>query len=279
MSTYFNGTVTKDGIIGGVSGVSSVDVAEEKNEYEIWLDSEECKELARAYREGNDDFADITSRLNACDDRDKYNNDNKEVGQEIRVNGNNNKLIINIDFDNCLVNSNVGAISYYNEKTNSNSTVDMIKDYSFLSAMPLWSKEQINDIFCQENFFKYLKPFEFAREVVDSLISKGHTVRIVTCHNPKGIKFKSDFIAKEFPMIEEVVYITHKGGNVKMDKSAICGNVLIDDHISNLETAKVDYPICYGNYVYNELWEGIKVNCWMGVETWIDEISDMKSKD
>lgn len=260
MSTYFNGTVTKGGIIGGVSGIDSVE--EELTAYEEWLNSQEADELVKAYKDAY------------AEEEIIHSVEVDEVGQDVDIkeDSKHNKLNIVLDFDNTIVDTNQAICDFYNNKTNSNIKVEDIKSYTLTETLTKWTKEQIDNIFCEKEFFDMLKPIDGAIESINKMLEARHTVKIATCHNPRGIGLKYDYTQRVFPMIDEIIFIVHKNG-VRMNKSSVYGDILIDDNIMCLESCQVKIPICFGDYSYNKDYKGLKVNCWEGVMDWIEVIS------
>ena len=171
---------------------------------------------------------------------------------------------IYIDCDGVIMDTNRGAIEYYNYKTNSNIKVEDIDNFSFANLMVKWEKADIDNMFIQEEFFKFIKPVDGCIETLKKLHDEGYSLKIVTIHKSEGIIYKAKWIESYLKdIVDEVIYVTHNGKDIKMDKSFLHGSIFLDDNTDCLNSCtEITFPICFGDYKYNKNWNGRKANTW-----------------
>lgn len=137
-----------------------------------------------------------------------------------------------------------------------------------------WTKEQVNDMFIQEDFFKHLKLYDGVAETLNKLKTDGHYIEAVTCHDIRGIAYKMNWIKENLPMFDAIT-ILPLGKNLKLDKSEIQGCLIIDDVPSVLETSPCKYKLLYGTYSWNkECYTYPRVDNWDEVYEYINSISE-----
>lgn len=157
-----------------------------------------------------------------------------------------------IDLDNTCVKSDVAMLSYYNEVTGKNIEFKPeLSTWNMELLIKDWSKEQVNDIFVQQGFFKHLKLYDGVIETLHKLKDAGHEIEIVSCHDIRGIGYKCDWIRKNLPMVDRINLIP-LGKDLKLDKSHVQGDIIIDDVPSVLDTSPCKYKILMGQYSWNE---------------------------
>lgn len=185
-------------------------------------------------------------------------------------------MIILLDFDSTLVDSSKAFYDYYVEQTGDNLTsYDESKiDWSMRKLCPLYTQEQADNVYIQPGFFKYLRLYPNAYEVLTKLKEEDHFLHIVSCHKPQGMAYKMQWIKKNLPMIDEVTLIPIAHGNVKFDKSSVKGDILVDDSLSALKSASTKFKLCYGFYAWNKEWQGDRVLNWNEVYDYIKRLGD-----
>lgn len=165
-----------------------------------------------------------------------------------------------IDFDNTLANSCKAVYDLYREETGDLSTkLEDLDGWWFDKITPLWSREEQLEAFNKPRFYELLELNEGAAEAINYLKYNGHEIAICTVHNPDGIPYKARYIKERLPKVDQVIYIDNDD---KTDKSWICGTVMIDDSIDNLESVSCEVPICFGNYAWNKEWDGCRTSSW-----------------
>lgn len=183
-----------------------------------------------------------------------------------------------IDFDSTLVDTHTAVLELYREMTGDTSTaISVDSGWSIKEICPLWSEEQCANVFKNERLFEIMKPFDNSVEITQQLIEEGHRLVICTVHGHEGIGFKGKAIKRMFPHIKEVIYIDN---NTIMNKDLIVADVLIDDHLKNLESSKCEFKVCYGNYAWNKEWEGLRVGNWHTTYVqllWLNRLKESKA--
>lgn len=132
-----------------------------------------------------------------------------------------------------------------------------LRSWDLTDICPKWNKETINSLFSSPFFFNVLQPIEGMIELMEELHSRGHKIIICTCHESEGIPLKDKWIQKNIPFVDEVIYIRLKD---KLGKANVTGDIIIDDSLDALNSSKVKYKICFGNYAYNQDWDGLKAD-------------------
>lgn len=175
-----------------------------------------------------------------------------------------------IDFDQTIADSSKGLFDIYLKETGANETYNPIHSWNFDGLFPNSYKKRALELFCIEELFDVLKPFENAIEVITKL-SKKHEIYVCTNHKAEGIPFKDKWIRKYLPFAK-VVYVD------SFDKSITSGDIFIDDKIECLDSVEnnYEYRICYGSYLWNEDWDNKRCLNWLEVEKHIEEIEMVK---
>jgi 5'(3')-deoxyribonucleotidase len=179
-----------------------------------------------------------------------------------------------VDFDSTIADTHSAVLEVYRKDTGDYSTNINNAGWDIAEISPLWTPVQRNDIFARKELFEYLNPIPFAVEVLKSLQDKGHEIIICTVHRPDGIYYKSQWIKKYLPFINKVIYIDGWTGY----KSMIDGDMLIDDHIGNLETSICTYKVCFGNYQWNRDWKGMRANDWFDAHHIINDLEEIDKR-
>lgn len=175
------------------------------------------------------------------------------------------KIKILIDFDNCITNSSETACKVYKLKTGQFADVNKITDYHFDEVMPLWNRQQQNDIFISTEFYELLEPMENSIQMLQKLKDEGHELIICSITRAEGMILKKNWIDKHLPFIDSTILIDNfKQGDstVRMNKEVIIGDLILDDHIGNLINNKSKYKILFGDNAYSKGWKGLKANHW-----------------
>jgi 5'(3')-deoxyribonucleotidase len=150
------------------------------------------------------------------------------------------------DFDSCIGLSHECVRDLYRELTGDYSTeVDNTITWRMDSLCPLWTPNEIDAIFGHPRLFEFMKPIPNSIETLEKLHNEGHEIIIATVHRPDGILNKSKWIRKHLPFINTILFLDN---NIKMDKSMIKGNIIIDDVPSNVINSICDYKILFGLY-------------------------------
>lgn len=162
------------------------------------------------------------------------------------------------DFDNTIANSTKAIHTLYQQYTEDYSTkLTDLRSWDLTDICPKWNKDIVNLSFSNPDFFNVLEPIEGMIELMRELHEEGHKIIICTCHEPDGIPFKDKWIQQNIPFVDEVIYIRLKS---KLGKANVTGDIIIDDSLDALNSSRVRHKICFGNYAYNQDWNGIRAD-------------------
>lgn len=180
------------------------------------------------------------------------------------------------DFDNTIANSTKAIHTIYQKITDDYSTkVTDLRSWDLTDICPRWDKDTINSLFSARYFFDVLEPIEGMIELMKELHEERHKIIICTCHEPDGIPFKDKWIQQNIPFVDEVIYIRLKS---KLGKANATGDIIIDDSLDALNSSKVRYKICFGNYAYNQDWNGIRADNSELLKHYIKAINDIEER-
>ena len=144
--------------------------------------------------------------------------------------------------------------------------------------LPLLKKGDIELIFSEPDFYIDSLIKKDCIEVLERL-SHMKEIELGFCSigTSENIKYKIDFLKRNFPFIKQSIFITYDGGSAKLDKSVLKGDfVLLDDNVKNLKSSEVFLPVVFmdhGNKEWNKGYENItcgKVTSWLGFEYFMD---------
>lgn len=178
-----------------------------------------------------------------------------------------------IDFDDTIVETMRTYCTTYNHLYKNHpdykfADYTKVKHWDFREICPL-TVDNPNEIFENENFFKFATFYYDVRKVLKKLNEK-FEIYIITIGTPKNIELKTRWIAEHLPFIENSIFLYNK--SIKMDKSIIdmSDGILIDDHQNNLFNSNAMGKICFNGsgrkLPWNKDWNGIKVNTWVELE-------------
>ena len=138
-------------------------------------------------------------------------------------------MIILTDADGVLENLTQEWIALLNETYGRDVRYEDLREWDMCAAYPGLTRGQVYGMELNEALYDRMKPIEGARECLEKLIAKGHTVYVVTDTPYQIIRPKMDkVIFRYYP------FLTWKNMILTSNKHLICGDVLIDDGVHNL---------------------------------------------
>lgn len=139
-------------------------------------------------------------------------------------------MTILVDMDDTIEKLLEAWVNRANEKYHRNVSLDEITDWNVSAPYSGISKEEIYGVIYEPGFWTGIKPIPGAPEALKHFMDEGHRVYIVTATEIEHVEEKmKHLLFRYFPFITwEQVIITSR-------KQLICGDVLIDDGIHNLE--------------------------------------------
>ena len=171
-----------------------------------------------------------------------------------------NNLDFIIDFDSTIVDTDGAVLETYRRETGDYSTsVEAKGTWWYDDMCPKWIRPKQEKVFTNPIFFEVLKPIEGAFDALKYFKSKGAKLIICTAHVAEGIAYKAEWIQKNMPFIDAVIYVDMNYG---MDKSMIKGDLLFDDNVNNLKSVNTPLPVCFGKYTWNTEWNGLRAIDW-----------------
>lgn len=158
--------------------------------------------------------------------------------------------VLGIDIDAVLAQFVTRVIEIYNSRYEDKIKEEDFTSYKFSDSFGEERANRIIKIFHEPGFYTSLQPFPNALEVVDELLTKGHTIEICTAppssYSPIAVVEKLEWIAKWFPALSKNVTVTKNKFYCKVD-------MLIDDYSENIEKWCQHHPKGVG-FLVNQLW-------------------------
>lgn len=168
------------------------------------------------------------------------------------------EIEIIFDFDNTIANSTKAIHELYQLLAEDYSTkLSDLHSWDLTDICPKWSKDTINSLFSNPFFFNVLEPIQGIIELMEELHNQGHKIIVCTCHEPEGIPFKDRWIQQNISFVDEVIYVKLKD---KLGKANVIADIIIDDSLDALNSSRVKWKICFGNYAYNQDWNGLRAD-------------------
>lgn len=171
-----------------------------------------------------------------------------------------NKIKLFLDFDETITLSTKQFVKVANKKFNLNKNWHESKLWNFTDLYPEITVEDVNEIFCSEDFFVDLEPHKGVVETIEKL-KDGLSLHIATIGLKENLNKKVEWIKKNFKDVEfEFTGILDDGVNIVYNKSSIdmSGSIFIDDRIDNLRSSNAKLKILYKDY-RNYSWQ--KTDC------------------
>lgn len=182
-----------------------------------------------------------------------------------------------LDMDSTTTATHDAVLLLYREMTGDYST--FIDDENLVWNMKdickQWSKQQMDDVFCNPKLYSYMKPFSNAIEVLSYFKEQGDYLELCSMHRADGIVNKRKWVEENLTMLDKITILPLDNGLVKFDKSSVLGDVIIDDRIDALTSSLCPIKICYGNYTWNKEWKGLRVKNWLELKELIDTLRVM----
>lgn len=178
---------------------------------------------------------------------------------------------VSIDLDNTILNTPACIINLHNKLSENKLEYndDMKLGWKF---EPLIKTEQelteLFKLFDHPDFYKEAITYENAIEIVNKL-SKDNKVMIISKHMDSRKPLTIEWVSRTFPNTDLVFVDSFEGkGQVLKDF-----DIIVDDRIDALESCSdVKCKICFGNFLWNETWTGLRVTNWLNLERVINKI-------
>ena len=172
------------------------------------------------------------------------------------------KKTIVIDLDSTIINTSKTIINLHN-KINPDDKIEYIEDHNWNFEPMIKTKEELNELFKlfdNEHFYNEVIFKENALKVIHGLC-ENYKVIICTKHNESRKPITSKFIKRMFPKAE-LKFVDNFS-----DKGKIECDVVIDDKPESLNSFDdTVLKICFGDYVWNKSWDGVKMTNWLEIK-------------
>lgn len=161
------------------------------------------------------------------------------------------KKTIIVDVDSTLTNSVETIFDIYKEQINpGDKDKECHNDYlwNLKGLIPEEYSKSAIELFDKQIFFDRLQLLPNALSVMKRL-SRRYNIKICSVHNLETAHMKEDFLRKNLPFIDDIIFLPHTSN---FDKSSVKGDIIIDDKVKCLKGDR-DTKILFGNYKYNKL--------------------------
>jgi 5'(3')-deoxyribonucleotidase len=166
-------------------------------------------------------------------------------------------MIVGIDLDDTLAASLDSFIEFHNEEYGTKLKFEDFKAYTLNEIIGLPREEEANrlDLFDKSKFFDKIKPIKGSQKAIRSLIKSNRLV-IITARVKSMEKKTRDWLAKYFPELKEIVFISEDYKGYIKTKVEVCkeigAEVMIDDKASfALECASEGIKVLLLDYPWN----------------------------
>lgn len=186
------------------------------------------------------------------------------------------KVKLFLDFDETITLSTKQFVKLANKKFKLHKDWQELKVWNFTDLYPNITVDDINEIFCSDDFFVDLEPHKGVIETIDKL-KDNLDIYIATIGLKENLNKKIKWLNNNLNDISfNFIGVPDYNGYIINDKSNIdmSGSIFIDDRLDNLKSSNARLKILYKDY-RNYSWQ--KTNCNEEiyiVNTW-DEIYDI----
>lgn len=156
---------------------------------------------------------------------------------------------IGIDLDGTLVSTPESMVEYLNERLPINLTIDDITSYYFEDFLPDQFKWLVDVGFKDPMFWKKVKFYDGAAEIVDRLYNEGYELYFVTSSLPQNLRKKINHLARNLHIPKD--YVEQHTINIQR-KQLLSLDFMIDDALYQLVGADRIYKSICIDKPYNQ---------------------------
>lgn len=135
-------------------------------------------------------------------------------------------LRIGFDVDDVLNNSMTTCLMLLNEQIGTQYTKEHFTEWNIYNCMPQEHADCLKELFTSNTIWKTMLPTFDAQCVISRLVQEGHQVYFISCCDPSTHVWKTDWLKKMYPFVNEDNHIYVGKGNKKL----INLDILIDDN-------------------------------------------------
>lgn len=146
-----------------------------------------------------------------------------------------------------------------------------IKHYDF-SDLTFMTRDRLMDYFRSNRFFNNIECMDEAEASIAYLETMGFKIVFVSIGTSENLLGKDEWVS-----VFNHLWGTHAEfiGVDRIDKSHIdmSDGIIVDDEIKNLVNCNAQQKICFGNYEWNQDWDGIRILSWKDLVNFIVELN------
>lgn len=177
-----------------------------------------------------------------------------------------------IDLDNTILNTPATIINLHNKLNEDKLEYNNSMKIGWKFEPIIKTKQELAklfELFDHPDFYKEAITYENAIEIVNKL-SEDNKVMIISKHMDSRKPITTEWVRKTFPNTD-LVFVDSFECKGQILKGF---DIVIDDRIDALESCKdnVLFKICFGDYLWNESWTGLRVTNWINLERIINKI-------
>ena len=177
-----------------------------------------------------------------------------------------------IDLDSTIIDTSKTLINLYNYLFKDNIKYIPRHNWDFSPMINDKNKlKEILSLFEYSGFYDNVIIQPYAIECINRLCEK-HEIIIATVHTDNRKRLTREWLSKVIPKAK-LIFCDNFSQKGKMFSDA---NIIIDDRIDSLESFNKSIKICYGTYLWNRDWKGIRVYNWYELEYYIFFINKIK---
>ena len=139
-----------------------------------------------------------------------------------------NEMKILLDFDEVINTMTHHWVDTLNCVYGTSVNFDDVSEWDMHKAFPTLTEDEIYNPLHLQTFWNGVEIMPGAKEGIQTLLTQGHEIYIVTSTHPDTIKWKSEWLQRELPEISWSHVI------VANNKSLVNGDILVDDGLHNL---------------------------------------------
>ena len=178
---------------------------------------------------------------------------------------------IALDLDNTILNTPAMIINLHNKLNNNKLEYNDSMNLGWKFDPIIKTEQELAELFKlfdHPDFYKEAITYENAIKIVNKL-SKDNKVMIISKHMESRKPLTKEWISRTFSTVE-LVFVDDFKQKGEMLKDF---DIILDDRIDALESCSdVKCKICFGNYLWNETWTGLRVTNWINFKRIIDKI-------
>jgi 5'(3')-deoxyribonucleotidase len=180
--------------------------------------------------------------------------------------------MIAIDCDGVIINTIRMFIQLNNELNDRNDNWQDVRQWDFKDVVTNFKgKSEIDEFFNHKKLYKNPIFFENCIEVLNRL-NKKYKITIVTAGQNKNIRNKLKMFNKYLPDINVIPVMSPNF--TLSNKNMIKCDIMLDDHVRNLDNPNAEYKILFEPYdkmEWNKDWKGKICRNWLDFERMVDE--------